>query len=158
VTTGRSSFKIMLTRFLAYFARSKLPDASFDHPDLGSFDFVPEIGWGKSIDFDGHPIQIYLGSNGEIPNQSMLDCLRYWIDNWVKRRPGINEYIARKGRSWIPHDTPPEANELFLNSIEILWPENPWTCMIYFVLREDDERRFHVTFNGYVPTGFAYDH
>lgn len=116
-------FKIMLKRLLAYFARPTLPDVLYDHPELGTFDFIPEVGWGKSIDVDGHRIQLYLGSNGEMPSQSMLDCLHYWIGNWVTRRSEINEYITQQCRSWLPHDTGPGANRLFLSSIEILWPE-----------------------------------
>lgn len=154
----RSSFQIMLKRLLAYFARPRRLVVPYIHPELGRFDFVPEIGWEKNIDFDGRRIDLYLGSKGEIPNQSMLDCLQYWIDNWAKRRLEINAYITLQGQSWFPHDTPPVADELLLSSIEILWPETPWTCMIYLDLPGDDERLFHITFNGHVPTGFAYDH
>ncbi len=145
-------------RLFAYFALPKIAAAPFNHPELGAFDLVPEVGWEKSIDLDGRRMQLKLGSNGELPNQGMLDCLRYWIDNWVTRRAEINEYITQEGRSWFPHDTAPEASQLLLSSIEILWPENPWTCMVYLDLSEDDERHFHITFNGHVPVGFAYDH
>ncbi len=148
----------MLTRLLKYFSRSSRPEILFDHSELGSFEFLQEVGWGKLIDFDGHRIQVHLGSNGEIPNQSVLDCLQYWLDNWATRRSEINEYITQQGRSWLPHDTPPEASELVLSSIAILWPETPWACMIYLDLPGDDERQFHVTFKGHEPTGFAYDH
>ena len=75
----------MLKRLFAYFARPKIPDVTFDHPELGAFDLEQDVGWEKSIDFDGRRIQLNLGSNGEVPNQSMLDCLQYWIDNWVAR-------------------------------------------------------------------------
>jgi hypothetical protein len=29
--------------------------------------------------------------------------------------------------------------------------------MIYFDLNDDDFRQFHLTFDGLLPTGFAYD-
>lgn len=154
---GRSSFQIMLKRLLTYFTRPKLPDIPFHHPELGTFDFVPGVGWGKTIDVDGRHVQLYLGSDGEIPNQSMLECLGYWVSNWLTRLPEFNDYIDQECRSWPPHDIGPEANRLSLSSIEILWPEKPWSCMIYLT-SDDDERQFHLTFDGCVPTGFAYDH
>ncbi len=144
-------------RLFENFMRPKISVAPFHHPVLGAFDFVQDVGWEKSIELDGRRVELNLGSNGEMPNQSMLDCLQYWIGNWVTRRSEINEYMMQEGRSWYPHDTTPDASQLLLDSIEILWPEKPWTCMVYLEL-PDDERHFHVTFDGRVPIGFAYDH
>ncbi len=144
-------------RLFAFFARPKIAVAAFNHRELGAFDFVQDVGWEKSIDFDGRRIVINLGSNGEEPNQSTLDCLQYWIENWVARRSEMNEYMTQQSRSWYPHDSAPDASQLFLTSIEILWPEKPWTCMVYLELL-DDERYFHLTFDGHVPVGFAFDH
>jgi hypothetical protein len=148
----------MLKRLLSYFASAKLPEVPYHHPELGTFDFTAGVGWGKTIDIDGRHVQVYLGSNGQMPSQPMLDCLGYWISNWMTRRPEFNEYIDQECRSWPPHDIGPEANRLSLSSIEILWPEQPWSCMIYLNLPGDDERQFHLTFDERVPIGFAYDH
>lgn len=148
----------MLKRLLTYFASPKRPAVPFHHPELGTFEFTAGVGWGKTIDIDSRPVQLYLGSDGEMPSQAMLDCLGYWINNWMTRRPEFNEYIDHECQSWPPHDIGPKANRLLLSSIEILWPEKPWSCMIYLNLPGDDERQFHLTFDGRVPTGFAYDH
>ena len=151
-------FKIMLERLRALFLRTKPPAFSFSHPELGEFEFIPGLGWGKLTDIDGCQVQLYLGSDGEVPSQSMLDCLDYWINNWASRRVEIDDFITREVQSWPPDDWGPCANRLILSSIEVLWSEKPWTCMIYLNSPDDDERDFHLTFEGQIPIEFAYDH
>jgi hypothetical protein len=148
----------MLQRLFAYFTRRRLPVEAYCHPELGGFEFVTGVGWRKFLDIDSQSVEVFLGSDGDPPNATMLECLEYWIKSWGNRRPEINDYMEHECRSWPPHDTGPQVERLSLCSIEILWPEKPWLCMIYLTLSDDDERQFHLTFDGLDPTGFAYDH
>lgn len=148
----------MLQRLIAYFTRYRIPTGTYCHPKLGIFEFVKGVGWRRFLDIDGEGVEVILGSNGELPNSTMLECLECWISNLGNRRSEINDYIELECRSWPPHDLGPEADRLILSSVELLWPEKPWSCMIYLALPEDDERQFHISFDGVVPTAFAYDH
>jgi hypothetical protein len=148
----------MLDRFRALFVRTKPPALSFVHPKLGDFKYIPGHGWRKVVKIEGCQFMLYLGSDGEVPSSSMLDCLDYRMSNWHKRRREIDEYITTEVQLWPSDELLPQAHRLLLSSIEILWREKPWTCMIYLKSSDDDERDFHLTFEGQFPIGFAYDH
>jgi hypothetical protein len=147
----------MLKRLLAYFYSARQPDAPYHHPVLGSFEVVPDIGWGKTVQIDGRTVKLHLGSNGELPKQEMLDCMQYWIDNWTSRRTEINSYINKECKEWLLYATAPSADQLLLSSIDVLWPDHPWSCIMYLDLPGDEYRLFHISFDGHSPTGFAFD-
>ena len=147
----------MFKRLLSYFNAPRLPDAPYHHPVLGKFDVVPDIGWGTTMQLAGNTVKLHLGSDGDLPKQEMLNCLQYWIDNWTKRRSEINAYITEECKNWLLYDTAPAADQLLLSSIDVLWPDHPWSCMMYLDLPGDEFRLFHISFDGHNPTGFAYD-
>ena len=59
--------------------------------------------------------------------------------------------------TWTIELEPPNAEDLRIQSINILWPDQPQACMIYFENPGDKIRLIHLTLEGREPRGFAYD-
>ncbi|MFM8397224.1 MAG: hypothetical protein ACKOAH_05280 [Pirellula sp.] len=60
-------------------------------------------------------------------------------------------------RTWPEEELRFAPQELKIQSIYILWKDNPTACVIYFDLNDEDYRQFHMTFDGLTPTAFTYD-
>jgi hypothetical protein len=149
--------KKMLKRFANLFRRKPIPTAPLLDNDLGEFLFVRDIGWHKKVMLETRLVDLYLGSDGENPSSVMLETAKYWVANWESRRNELNQYMESELGTWPDEELRFDPHELKIHSIEILWTDRPTTCMIYFELNDDDFRQFHLTFDGLLPTGFAYD-
>jgi hypothetical protein len=98
-----------------------------------------------------------LGSDGEPPSNETLLTAKSWLDKWPSQRPRIIEYIRRELRGWSGEPDFPVPDKLEVESINLLWRDQPRTSMIYFHHPGNDIRAWHVTFDGFEPRGFAYD-
>ena len=146
-------------RFIAdLFRTPSLPQAPFVDPILGEFTFDSDLGWKRTVVIDNSDVEIVLGSDGEPPDAAMLQTARSWVQTWPTQKSRMIDYARGEILNWVIEPNPPSADDLIIQSINILWPDDPETCMIYFQNPGDDIRLFHLTLNGLEPGGFAYDY
>ncbi|MEM9413787.1 MAG: hypothetical protein AAGA30_21945 [Planctomycetota bacterium] len=145
-------------RFLKNFFRTPATPEPFFETSLGvSFCFETDLGWEATVQLDGSKATLVLGSNGERPNQQMLVTALFWIDEWKIEFPKLMGYIRSEIESWRFEPNPPVVENLNVDSLNILWPDQPNTCMIYFTDPHDDIRHYHLTLEGRTPISFSYD-
>jgi hypothetical protein len=147
----------MLDRLAKFFRRRAVPVEPFIDEVLGDFLFVRDIGWQKKVLLEGRLVNLHLGSCGENPSDEMRDTAKYWVNNWESRRHELNQYMESALRTWPEEELRFAPQELKIQSIYILWKDNPTACVIYFDLNDEDYRQFHMTFDGLTPTAFTYD-
>jgi hypothetical protein len=162
-TLGGASLSSVVRRHNMFRTLSKLfrqqpaPKEPFVDGVLGEFAFDRELGWKKQMVLAGSEAELVLGSDGEAPSDEMLLTARSWVEQWSSQHPKIIEYIRRefRGRSDKPGIPVPDKFEV--ESINVLWRDKPKACMIYFHYPGDDIRAWHVTFEGFEPTGMGVD-
>ena len=133
------------------------PIEPFVDPVLGEFAFDNDLGWKKRIDVGETQAELVIGSDGEIPSDEMTQTARLWVANWCSEKPRLLEYIRNELAGWTFEPDIPDPLRFTLESINVLWPDQPNTCMIYLVYPEDEFRAWHITLDGTTPRGFAYD-
>ena len=144
-------------RFLANLFRPPTkPDPFFDDR-FGEFQFANDLGWQTMARFGDSNAELVLGSDGENPSEEMLAAGKAWIDDWDDEFPRLIEFIRNEIETWTFEPDPPIAENLTIDSLNILWPNLPNICMIYFTDPNDDIRHYHLTLDGRTPNGFAYD-
>ncbi len=149
--------RVNVFRLFTNLFRSPTPPEPFIDSVLGDFEFETGLGWKRVVQVENSDVELVLGSDGECPNELMLNCARSWLDDWQSEKTDLLNYIRREIDSWTVEPDPPSAEKLRIRSINILWPEQPQTCIIYFQNPGDEIRLFHLTLNGHEPLGFAYD-
>jgi len=143
-----------LTKLLS---KSEIPKEPFVDQALGEFTFDRDLGWKKQILLAGKEVDLVLGYDGKPPSEQMLQTAKSWIDGWPSQLPRIVEYIRRELRAWRDKPNQPVPERFEVDSINILWRDEPNASMIYFHYPGDDIRLWHVTFYGFDPNGFACD-
>jgi len=138
--------------------RPRLPAAPFVDPVLGAFEFDSDLGWKKRLDFGETEAELVIGSDGEIPSDDLIRTARLWVQRWRSEKPRILDYIRNELRQWTFEPNLPDPDRFTLQSVHVLWPHEPNACMIYLDYPGDEDRSWHVTFDGTTPRGFAYDH
>lgn len=133
------------------------PIVPFVDPVLGEFAFDDDLGWKTRLIFGDTEAELVLGSDGEKPPDEMLQTARMWLSNWHLEKPRILDYIRKELRQWTVEPDLPDPDRFVLQSINVLWPDEPNTCMIYLDYPGDEIRLWHVTLNRTTPRGFAYD-
>lgn len=140
-------------------SKNDTPIVPFVDPLLGQFQFDRVLGWYKEVALGNEHAKLVLGSDGEWPSDEMLRTARTWLDAWPLEKPKILDYVRREllDPTWSDEPDLPTPEQLAVESINILWSDQPTTSMIYFTHPDDDVRSWHVTFERLVPCGFAYD-
>lgn len=139
------------------FRKEEVPPEPFVDPALGQFSFERGLGWKRQIVLGDTQIELVFGSDGEPPADKMLQMGKSWIEEWPSQSPKIIAYIRDELRKWTGEPDLPKPENFEVESINILWREEPETSMIYFHHPGDDIRAWHVTFHRFEPQGFAYD-
>lgn len=124
---------------------------------LGEFEFLDDLGWKTRISLGGETVELVLGADGEPPSDEMMGTAKSWVEQWPSQHPKIVAYIEGELVDWSDEPGIPVPDSLKVESIQILWRDNPRTSMVYFRYPGDDLRSWHVTFDGFEPDGFAYD-
>ena len=57
-------------------------------------------------------VELYLGSDGEIPSTVMLDTAKYWVANWESRRSELNQYMESGLGTWPDEELRFDPHEL----------------------------------------------
>ena len=148
----------MIRTLTDLFRKVQTPRDPFVDAALGEFDFYTKLGWKRNVQMDDTAVELVLGSDGEPPSDAMLRTARSWIESWRELKPRLLDYARQEISTWTIENDPPNPDEFILQSLNILWPDTPNTCMIYFHNPVDDDRCFHLTLDGFEPRGFAYDH
>ena len=128
-----------------------VPTAPFVDHVLGQFKFKPGLGWTKIIAIGSEEADLILGSDGEPPSEDMLNTARRWVGAWATLKPEVIEYIRHQllDSTWTEEPNLPNPDHLVVESINLLWADDPRTTAIYFTDPSDaDERAWHVTFDG----------
>jgi hypothetical protein len=129
----------------------------FADKSLGRFEFDREVGWKGRIWLSGMSVEIVLGPCGQTPSERTLQMARSWVNEWPARYPQIVEYIRLQFAKW-PKDAVPLAAERFqVESIHLVWPNEPTTSMLYLSYPGHEFKGWHITFRGFEPRGLAYD-
>ncbi|MEX2168877.1 MAG: hypothetical protein WD851_06180 [Pirellulales bacterium] len=148
----------MFQKFKALFRNApRQPIVPFVDQVLGEFTFDNELGWKKRIDVGDTEAELVIGSDGETPSDEMVRTARTWVANWCSEKPRLIEYIRNELLGWKFEPDPPNPIRFTLQSINVLWPDQPSTCMIYLDYPGDESRAWHITLDGTTPRGFAYD-
>lgn len=133
------------------------PIVPFVDPVLGEFAFDSDLGWKKRVYVGDTEVEVVIGSHGERPPVEMVRIARMWIANWNSEKPRLLEYIRNELAGWTFESNIPDPARFTLESINVLWPAHPNTCMIYLTYPGDEYRAWHITLDGATPRGFAYD-
>jgi|GEM_PF-1204259 len=129
----------------------------FVDPVLGEFAFDADLGWKKRVHIGDTEIEVVIGSDGEIPSDEMVRIARMWVQNWTSEKPRLLDYIRNELAGWKVEPGIPDPDRFTLDSINVLWPDHPNTCMIYLNCPGDEYRGWHITLDDRTPRGFAYD-
>lgn len=133
------------------------PIASLNDPVLGEFAFDKELGWKKCVHVGDSEAEVVIGSDGELPSDEMIRIARMWVANWTAEKPRLVQYIRKELAGWTFEPDIPDPDRFTLESINVLWPDHPNTCMIFLSFPGDEDRAWHITLEGMKPQGFAYD-
>ena len=133
------------------------PIVPFVDPVLGEFAFDNDLGWKKRVHIGDTEAEVVIGSDGEIPSDEMIQIARMLVANWSSEKPRLVEYIRNELAGWTFEPDIPDAARFTLESINVLWPDYPNTCMIYLNYPGDEYRAWHITLDYTTPRGFAYD-
>src|SRR4051812_12859657 len=147
----------MFGRFRKLLRKEEPSKEPFVDPVLGPFAFDRDLGWKKQIALGDTSAELVLGSEGEPPSAQMLRTASSWVQEWPSQFPRIIEYLRRELGGWSDEPNLPFPEKFEVESINILWRDQPETSMVYFHYPGDDIRLWHVTFHGFEPRGFAYD-
>jgi hypothetical protein len=94
------------------FRKEEPPKKPFVDQALGEFAFERNLGWKKQIVLGGKQAELVLGSDGEAPDEAMLQTAKSWLDQWSSQQPGIIEYIRRELAGWSDEPNLPVPEKL----------------------------------------------
>lgn len=148
-----SKLKALLTK------KPRAPIMPFIDRGLGEFEFDDDLGWKKRVDFGDVEAELVIGSDGELPSDEMIETARMWTEKWCSEKPRILGYVRKELRDgdWTFEPDLPNPDRFVLQSINVLWADEPKLSMIYLEYPGDEIRCWHVTCDGTTPQGFAYD-
>jgi len=147
----------MFRSILKLFQPQALPREPFVDDILREFHFDRDLGWKKKVTLGGVEAEIILGSDGDLPTGEMIETARMWVAEWPSRQTEILVYLRSQLGKWADAPDVSKAEELQVESVNILWPNKPKMSMIYFKDPKGEGRAWHVTYDAFEPKGLGCD-